>query len=97
MGKTNPSRLGEHEGNTLGFDEVLIPDTRQQVVDQGGDVADVHAAVAVHVTALAASLLVEVARVARTTIDVGIIGSRMGGIIGRALATHKARTASKRT
>ena len=39
--------LDEHEGNTLGFAEVLIPGTRQQVVNKGGDVADVHAVVLV--------------------------------------------------
>ena len=50
----NPSNfLGslhdEHEGNTLGFDEVLIPGTRQQIVNKGGDVTDVDAAVLVAV------------------------------------------------
>ena len=39
----------EHEGNTLGFDEVLIPGTRQQIVNKGGDVTDVDAAVLVAV------------------------------------------------
>ena len=47
MNRKIPHALDEHEGNTLGFDEVLIPGARQQVVDQGGDVADVDAAVLV--------------------------------------------------
>ena len=68
-----------------------------QNIDQSGHVADVHVAVAVHVATLGCVLVGEVARVARATVDVGVIGSRMGGIIGRALATHQARTASKRT
>ena len=45
--KKIPHALDEHEGNTLGFAEVLIPGTRQQVVNKGGDVADVDAAVLV--------------------------------------------------
>ena len=49
MNRKIPHALDEHEGNTLGFDEVLIPGARQQVVDQGGDVADVDAAVLVAV------------------------------------------------
>ena len=49
MNRKIPHALDEHEGNTLGFAEVLIPGARQQVVDQGGDVADVDAAVLVAV------------------------------------------------
>ena len=49
MNRKIPHALDEHEGNTLGFDKVLIPGARQQVVDQGGDVADVDAAVLVAV------------------------------------------------
>jgi len=47
MNRKIPHALDEHEGNTLGFAEVLIPGTRQQVVNKGGHVADVHAAVLV--------------------------------------------------
>ena len=50
MNRKIPHALDEHEGNTLGFDEVLIPGTRQQVVDQFRHVADVHAAVLVAVS-----------------------------------------------
>ena len=50
MNRKIPHALDEHEGNTLGFDEVLIPGTRQQVVNKGGDVADVHAVVLVAVS-----------------------------------------------
>ena len=49
MNRKIPHALDEHEGNTLGFDEVLIPGARQQVVNKGGDVADVHAVVLVAV------------------------------------------------
>ena len=49
MNRKIPHALDEHEGNTLGFDKVLIPGARQQVVDQGGDVAHVDAAVLVAV------------------------------------------------
>ena len=50
MNRKIPHALDEHEGNTLGFDEVLIPGTRQQVVNKGGDIADVDAAVLVAVS-----------------------------------------------
>ena len=84
----------EHEGNTLGFDEVLIPGARQQVVDQGGYIADVHTAVAVYVTTLEVLLRGEVARVAGAAVDVGVgLVPRVGVAIGSALAAHQAGAA----
>ena len=47
MNRKIPHALDEHEGNTLGFDEVLIPSAVQHVVDDGGGVADVDAAILV--------------------------------------------------
>ena len=45
----NPSHPGEHEGYNLILFDNLIPSAGEQVVDQGGDVADVDAAVLVAV------------------------------------------------
>ena len=45
----NPSRPREHEGYNLTLFDSLIPASRQQVVDQGGDVADGYLAVQVAV------------------------------------------------
>ena len=42
----------EHEGYNLGFDEALIPGSAEQVVDQGGHVADGYLAVLVAVGSL---------------------------------------------
>ena len=52
MNRKIPHALDEHEGNTLGFDEALIPGAAKQEVDQGGDVADVDGAVLVAVGVL---------------------------------------------
>ena len=59
MNRKIPHALDEHEGNTLGFDEVLIPGAAKQEVDQSRHVADVHLAVLVAVGSLRSSLAIQ--------------------------------------
>ena len=50
MNRKIPHALDEHEGNTLGFDEVLIPGAVEQEVDQGADVGDADIAIAIAIS-----------------------------------------------
>ena len=50
MNRKIPHALDEHEGNTLGFDEVLIPGARQQVVDETRNVGDADIAIAIAIS-----------------------------------------------
>ena len=58
-----------------------LPCPGEQVVDQGGHVADIHLAIVVHVAAQAGILISEVARVAGAAVDVGVGLVHMAGIV----------------
>ena len=91
MKKHIPQTQLKLEGYHLGFDEVLIPGTRQQEVNQSRHVADGHVAVTIHIADVGRLLLDDTALedVGRpASIDVGLTFATRHGkyaIIGQAL------------